>query len=287
MALFGKLVFLSLNRETKMISNYYDDLLDIIEICLKYSLNNTTITSNTNSNPSITTKNSNSNSETSDLTNINNVNNNTNSFQQKSSQNTTSIRFIDDKTNSNLSNPNTQQNNTTSSNNRNPYSTNVVSTPAHANIVSDILSCILLDYLDDDLSAKAIPVCIKILHHHNAKRELIREIVSYLNLVACRSPELLVDYVYYLASGMLKGYPGLAGLLYQIAESHVECIYPLVKHFVRGLKLIESVNDFNYVMQIMYLVSLSHVQVWFQNGFIYLIIMKKYYRVKKYTQKVN
>lgn len=241
---FGKLFFSPLNRETKMISNYYDDLLDIIEICLKYSLNNTTITSSTNSNPSILIKNSNSNSETS---------------EQKSSQNATSIRFIDDKTTS-LSNSNTQQSHTTS-NNRNAYSTTVVSTPAHANIVSDILSCILLDYLDDDLSAKAIPVCIKILHHHNAKRELIREIVSYLNLVACRSPELLVDYVYYLASGMLKGYAGLAGLLYQIAESHVECIYPLVKHFVRGLKLIESVNDFNYVMQIMYLVSLSHVQV--------------------------
>lgn len=27
-------------RETKMISNYYTDLLDIIEICMKYSLNN-------------------------------------------------------------------------------------------------------------------------------------------------------------------------------------------------------------------------------------------------------
>ena len=116
--------------------------------------------------------------------------------------------------------------------------------------------------MDDELSMKAIPVCIKILHHHSAKRELIREIVSYLNLIACRSPELLVDYVYYLASGMLKGYAGLGGLLFQIAESHIDCIYPLVKHFVRALKLIESVPDFNYVLQIIYLVSLSHVQVY-------------------------
>lgn len=117
------------------------------------------------------------------------------------------------------------------------------------------------DYLDEDLSIKAIPVCIKILHHHNAKRELVREIVSYLNLIACRSPELLIDYVYYLVSGMLKGYQGLASLLYQICENQIECIYPLVKHLIKGLKLIESVNDFNYVLQVMYLVSLSHVQV--------------------------
>lgn len=115
--------------------------------------------------------------------------------------------------------------------------------------------------MDEELSVKAIPVCVKILHHHTAKRELIREIVSYLSLVACRSPDLLVDYVYYLASGVLKGYAGLASLLYQIAESHIESMYPLVKHLMRGLKLIDSVADFNYVLQIMYLVSLSHVQV--------------------------
>lgn len=118
------------------------------------------------------------------------------------------------------------------------------------------------DYLDDELSVKAIPVCIKLLQHHNCKRELLREISSYLNLVACRSPELLNDYVYYIVNAMLKGsLPGLAHLLYQICESSIEGIYPLIKHLIKGLRMLESSNDLLNVLQIMYLVSLNHVQV--------------------------
>ena len=117
------------------------------------------------------------------------------------------------------------------------------------------------DYLDPDLAVKVIPICIKILQHHNVKPELLREICSYLNLVACRMPEYLVDYVYYIVSALLKGHHCLSHLLYQICESNIECIYPLTRHLIKSLKFIKSTKDLIYILQIMYLVSLNHVQV--------------------------
>ncbi|CAF0821844.1 unnamed protein product, partial [Brachionus calyciflorus] len=140
----------------------------------------------------------------------------------------------------------------------------VVNSTPHANIVSDILSCILLDYLDVDLCTKAIPYCIKLIQHHNCKHDLLKEITSYLSLIACRSPDLLVDHVYCIVSAMLKAGNnqfGLAHLLFQISEANIECIYPLVKHLIKSFKVLASSNDLVNIFQIMYLVSLSHVQL--------------------------
>lgn len=138
---------------------------------------------------------------------------------------------------------------------------NVMNNTPHANIVSDILSSILLDYLDPELSQKAVPVCVKLLQHNNIKRELLREICSYLNLVACRSPELLIDYVYYIVNAIFKGNSCLSRLLFQLTETNIECIYPLTKHLVKTLKTIESPEDLITILKIMYMISLSHVQV--------------------------
>lgn len=267
-----------------MISDYYDDLLDLIEICLKYDLNTSTATTMTET----STCDDVDHMDIDDLDDENSdgVTSYRSSLGGGCGGNRSSIRYVDEES-ATVSSAASNSNHNRSSQHRHSHQPSALprrrvqnrfsasasgggavgsaTTPAHANIVSDILSCILLDYLDEELSAKAIPVCIKIMHHANAKRELIREIVSYLNLIACRSPDLLVDYVYYLASALLKGYAGLGALLYQIAESshHIECIYPLVKHFVRAFKLIadSSPTDFAHVMQIIYLVSLSHVQV--------------------------
>ncbi len=127
----------------------------------------------------------------------------------------------------------------------------------------------LKDYLDPELCEKAIPICIKLLQHPNIKPELIKEVCSYLNLIACRSSELLTDYVYYILNAILKGHTILTQLLFQICESQPECIYPLVKHLVRAIKIMSgettssssSSQDLNYLFQIMYLVSLNHVHV--------------------------
>ncbi len=192
-----------------MIVNYYEDLLELLQICLKYNLNNST---------------------------------------------------------SSVSNRQSFRLSTYSENNNNTYSeagtkyVYTANTP-HANIVSDILSCILLDYLDPGLSEKAIPICIKLLQHHNIKPELLKEICSYLNLIACRSSELLTDYVYYILNAIVKGHMSLTQLLYQVCESHPECIYPLVKHLVKALRVIEPSSDLAYILQIMYLVSLNHAHV--------------------------
>ena len=204
-------------RETKMIINYYDDLLDLLEICLKYNLNV--------------------------------VKPGNNSFRNSviSSKDYYYYYEFDPVLNTSMS-----------------LSSNPVPSTPHANIVSDVLSCILLDYLDVELCSKAIPYCIKLIQHHNCKHELLREITSYLSLIACRSPDLLVDHVYYIVSAMLKAGNcqfGLAHLLFQISESHVECIYPLVKHLVKSLKVLGSSNDLINIFQIMYLVSINHVQV--------------------------
>ena len=120
---------------------------------------------------------------------------------------------------------------------------------------------LIKNYLDPDLSEKAVPVCVKLLQHHNIKPELVKEISSYLNLVACRSSEILVDYVYYILNAILKGHTSLTQLLYQICESQPECIYPLVKHLIKALKLIDLTSDLVYILQIMNLVSLNHVHV--------------------------
>ena len=123
----------------------------------------------------------------------------------------------------------------------------------------------LQDYLDPELSMKAIPVCIKLLQHHNIKRELLREICSYLNLVACRSPELLVDYIYYIVNAIFKGNTCLSRLLFQICEAQIECIYPLTKHLIKTLKTSEPSEDLINILKIMYMISLNHVQVKHKN----------------------
>ncbi len=119
----------------------------------------------------------------------------------------------------------------------------------------------LKDYLDPDLATKAIPFCVKLLQHHNVKVELLHEICSYLNLVACRAPEILVDYVYYILNAVQKGHTSLTHLLFQICEYNIECIYPLTRNLIKILKIIQSVPDLINVLQIMYLISLNHVQV--------------------------
>lgn len=106
-----------------------------------------------------------------------------------------------------------------------------------------------------------MPVCVKLLQHNNIKRELLREICSYLNLVACRSPELLIDYVYYIVNAIFKGNTCLSRLLFQLTETNIECIYPLTKHLVKSLKTIDSPEDLITILKIMYMISLSHVQL--------------------------
>lgn len=151
----------------------------------------------------------------------------------------------------------------------------------HANIVSDIFSCILLvcfmhvkcqknpqflslnltffkDYLDLSLSKRAIPICIRLLQQ--CSKELSREICSYLNLIACRDPRLLINYVDYMVDAILKGNNNLCRLLYQLCETDIECIYPLTKHLIRALKIIDS-NQVMHLLQIMHLISLNHVHV--------------------------
>jgi protein melted len=184
-------------KETKMIANYYIDLLDIIEICMKYNLNNNRFSFRSN---------------------------NSDDKQQQQQQQ----QFI---------------------------------TTPHANIVSDILSAILLDYLDPSLTIKAVPVCIKLLQHHNIKRELLREICSYLNLVASRSPDLLIDHVFHITNAIYRGNTCLSRLLFHLCESNVECIYPITKHLIKCLKTIDSNEDLINVLKIMYIISLHHVQI--------------------------
>lgn len=108
---------------------------------------------------------------------------------------------------------------------------------------------------------KTIPVCIKLLQHHNIKKELLREICSYLNLIAIRFPELLIKYTYYIFNAVLKGHTCLTHLLYQICEAKIECIYPLIRYLIQSLTIIENKNDLSYVFQIIYLISLNHVQL--------------------------
>jgi len=114
---------------------------------------------------------------------------------------------------------------------------------------------------------------VKLLQHNNIKRELLREICSYLNLVACRSPELLVDYVYYIVNAIFKGNSCLSRLLFQLTETNIECIYPLTKHLVKSLKTIDSPEDLITVLKIMYMISLSHVQVSFWRVVLVLIYL--------------
>ena len=207
-------------RETKMIVNYYDDLLDLIDICLKYNLNCNKVPGSLSfRNSLISTKDYYYYYDYDPIMN-------------------TSMTLI-------------------------PGSSASNNTP-HANILSDIFSCLLTDYLDINLSAKAIPYCIKLIQHPNCKHDLLREITSYLSLIACRSSDLLINHVYFIVSGMLKAGTnqfGLAHLLFQMSEAHIECIYPLVKHLVKSLKMLSSSNDLLNIFQIMYLVSINHVQV--------------------------
>lgn len=91
-------------------------------------------------------------------------------------------------------------------------------------------------------------------------KELSREISSYLNLIACRDPKLLTRYVNYIVESILKGNSNLCRLLFQLCETDIECIYPLTKHLVKSLKILNS-NDTVHILQIMYLISLNHVQV--------------------------
>jgi hypothetical protein len=115
--------------------------------------------------------------------------------------------------------------------------------------------------MNQDLSVKSIPICIKYLQSPSLKRELFREIASYLNLIAFHTPELLVEYIYYIISAILKGNSCLTRLLYQLCEAKIECVYPLMKLVIKCLKVIEVPNDLIYIFQIMYLISLSHVKV--------------------------
>jgi hypothetical protein len=126
--------YIKKNRETKLISNYYDDLLDIIEICLKYSLSNTTASPNKTA---ATT--------TTGIANNNSVNMNENSDDINFGRLSPPIRYVDDDIST--SSPTHQH---TNSNSNHCFSSasngagGIGNMPAHANIVSDILSCILL-----------------------------------------------------------------------------------------------------------------------------------------------
>ena len=115
--------------------------------------------------------------------------------------------------------------------------------------------------MDPYLSVKAVPVCIKLLQHQNIKRELLREICSYLNLVASRSPDVLIDHVYHFVNAIYRGNSCLSRLLFHLCEANVECIYPITKHLIKCLKTIDSVDDLIHILKIMYIVSLHHVQV--------------------------
>jgi hypothetical protein len=108
---------------------------------------------------------------------------------------------------------------------------------------------------------KAVPVCIKLLQHSNLKRELLREVCSYLNLVASRSPDLLIDHVYHIVNAIYRGNSCLSKLLFHLCEANVECIYPIMKHLVKCLKTIDSSDDLIHILKTMYIISLHHVQV--------------------------
>lgn len=187
---------LSALRETSTISEYYNELLDLIEICVKYNL----------------------------------------SYETPSSYSSSSCILFEQE-----------------------HTKKITNTP-HANIVSDIFSCILMDYLDVRLSERSIPICIRLLKH--SSKELSREICSYLNLIACRDPSLLLEYVNYIVDILLRGKnsSSLSRILLQLCEIDIECIYPLTKHLIKAIKIVDY-NDLIHLLKIMYLISLSHVQV--------------------------
>ena len=131
----------------------------------------------------------------------------------------------------------------------------------HVAIVSNVLSSLLLDYMDPELCVKSIPVCMKLLQRTSIKHELVRETCSYLNLIAARFPELLVDYVSHLANAILGGHTCLCHLLFQICEYNIECVYPLTRVLVTMPRNVDLNNDTIYIFQIVYLISLNHIQV--------------------------
>ncbi len=81
-----------------------------------------------------------------------------------------------------------------------------------------------------------------------------------MNLIACRDPKLLIHYVSYIVDAILKGNSTLCRLLYQLCETDIECIYPLTKHLIKALKILNT-SDATHILQILYLISLNHVQV--------------------------
>ena len=68
------------------------------------------------------------------------------------------------------------------------------------------------------------------------------------------------DYVSYIVEAVMRGNSQLGRLLYQLAEIDIECIYPLTKHLIKAIKMADRA-DLCHIFKIMYLVSLSHVQV--------------------------
>jgi hypothetical protein len=82
-----------------------------------------------------------------------------------------------------------------------------------------------------------------------------------LNLIACRDPNILSEHVSYIVDAILKGQYNLCRLLYQICEANIECIYSLTKHLVKAIKIIGKNEEIAYLLKIMYLISLNHVQV--------------------------
>jgi hypothetical protein len=119
------------------------------------------------------------------------------------------------------------------------------------------------EYLNPELAMKTIPTCIKLIQHSNVKPELTREVCSYLSLIANRMPELLVDYVYYIVNAIKMGHTSLTYLLFQISEINIDCMYPFVRLIIKMLDKIDSAKDFGYLLQVMYLISLNHIQVRF------------------------
>jgi hypothetical protein len=109
---------------------------------------------------------------------------------------------------------------------------------------------------------------MELVQHHNIRYELLKEVSNYLNLVASITPELLVQYIYQILNSILKGKHCLSRLVYQIGESNIKSMFPLMKYLIKILNTVKSSNDLMYILKTIYLISLNHTQVSFIFNFV-------------------
>jgi hypothetical protein len=85
-----------------------------------------------------------------------------------------------------------------------------------------------------------------------------------LNLISSKETITLSENIEFVVDAILKGQYNLCRLLYQICECNIECIYPLTKHLIKMMQIVDNKCDTQYLLKIIYLISLNHVQVCLQ-----------------------